>query len=298
MTKGNEERVFEEFIADVLSGMNDYSVDFEALVKAYWSGNEIVDVYSPATYAESIDSGGFVDNTGLEEFQYSLNPEFSSDYDNWVEKGSKDNISLLVGRTSFALKSIGVKEQDILWDTSKIIKIKSEHKDMTDRILKQVPQIVENPIPIMQSKQKGSRLTIFGEVYSSSGQPVLAVLELEPIGRKSGIVLNEIKLASAYGKDNPQSLINSSKILYIDPNKNRTNKWLSLNRLQLPLGQITYGSINRISYKDDSVNTNLRKNGENNTDIRYSLEGTNFINDWIARYGIIEEGENPTRVAK
>ncbi|NLB80583.1 MAG: DEAD/DEAH box helicase family protein, partial [Clostridiaceae bacterium] len=267
ITNGNEELVFEEFIADVLSGMNDYSLDFEQLVNAYWSGSELVDVYSPATYANLIDTGDFVDNVGFGEFNYSLNPNFASNYDNWIEKGAKDNVSLVVGQTSHALKSIGVKEQDILWDTSKILKIKSDHAAMTDEILKQVPQIVENPIIIMQSKQKESRLTMLGEIYDLNGTPVLAVLELEPIGRKSGIVLNEIKIASAYGKDNAQSLINSSKILYIEPNKNRTDKWLSLNRLQLPLGHTTYGSIDKISYNNDTVNTNIRKN-----DKKYSLD--------------------------
>lgn len=273
ITNGNEELVFEEFIADVLSGMNDYSLDFEALVNAYWSGSELAQVYSPATYANLIDTGDFVDNVGFGEFNYSLNPNFASDYDKWIEKGAKDNVSLVVGQTSHALKSIGVKEQDILWDTSKILKIKSDHAAMTDEILKQVPQIVENPIIIMQSKQKESRLTMLGEIYDLNGTPVLAVLELEPIGRKSGIVLNEIKIASAYGKDNAQSLINSSKILYIEPNKNRTDKWLSLNRLQLPLGHTTYGSIDRISYNNDTVNTNIRKNNKFNVyDNDYSFD--------------------------
>ena len=95
---------------------------------------------------------------------------------------------------------------------------------------------------------------MFGELYDDSGLPVLAILELQPEG-DNNVILDEIKIASTYGKDNPQSLIDSSKILYIDPNKNRTDKWLARNRLQLPFLPTDYGSINRVTYKNDSVNT-------------------------------------------
>ena len=42
-----------------------------------------------------------------------------------------------------------------------------------------------------------------------------------------------------------------SEILYTD--KKRTNKWLSLNRLQLPVGENQYGSIKSITYKGAKV---------------------------------------------
>ena len=41
--------------------------------------------------------------------------------------------------------------------------------------------------------------------------------------------------------------------MYIDPNKKRTDSWLSLNRLQLPLGENRYGSIRKIAYADGKV---------------------------------------------
>ena len=59
-----------------------------------------------------------------------------------------------------------------------------------------------------------------------------------------------------------QNIINSSAILYIDPNKNRTNNWLKLNRLQLPLSITNYGSIGRITYPGQIVNTNNENNSQ------------------------------------
>lgn len=97
---------------------------------------------------------------------------------------------------------------------------------MTDTVLKQVPQILENPVIVMQSLQKNSRVTMFGEVRGENGKPVLAVLELEPTNFK-GLKMNNIVLASTYGKDNAQSLINRSRLLYVDANKKKNHELAS-----------------------------------------------------------------------
>lgn len=123
-----------------------------------------------------------------------------------------------VGTTSEALKSIGVKDTNIEWDSSKIIKIKEKHPEMTDRVIKQVPYVLEHPMLIMQSLQKDSRLTMFGEVYGENGKLVLAIIELYPTSGK-GFKMDSMKLVSAYGKDNAQSLIDRSRILYVEPDK-------------------------------------------------------------------------------
>ena len=47
--------------------------------------------------------------------------------------------------------------------------------------------------------------------------------------------------------------MNRDEILYIDPNKNRTNTWLAVNGLQLPLRITKYGSIASLRYSDGNV---------------------------------------------
>ncbi len=89
---------------------------------------------------------------------------------------------------------------------------------------------------------------------------------LEPTNLKGNIILDEIKIASAYGKDNVQNLINNSNILYVDKNKKRINNWLTHNRLQLPLGQNNYQFSNDIvSQKNTDVNSNYIQNTENDS---------------------------------
>ena len=210
------------------------------------------------------------------DVRFSINPEFEKKYDQWDKKTS--GFSFRVGTTSKVLQQLGVDNRKIWWDASKIKKIKVDHPAMTDTVIKQVPNILENPILVMESKTKKGSLTLFGEVYDQKNNPVLAVLLLNPTDR-GGNSLNILKVASAYGKDtNPQSLINSSKILYVEPNKKRTQNWLSVNRLQLPLPSSSYGFINTIvANKPSGVNTHSMQNGQKNAQngkngTRHSLE--------------------------
>ena len=210
------------------------------------------------------------------DVRFSINPEFEKKYDQWDKKTS--GFSFRVGTTSKVLQQLGVDNRKIWWDASKIKKIKVDHPAMTDMVIKQVPNILENPILVMESKTKEGRLTLFGEVYDQKNEPVLAVLLLNPTDR-GGNSINILKVASAYGKDtNAQGLIDNSKILYVEPNKKRTQNWLSVNRLQLPLPSSSYGFVNTIvANKPSGVNTHSMQNGQKNAqngkkNTRHSLE--------------------------
>lgn len=207
---------------------------------------------------------------GVESVKYSIDKHFAEKYDKWDKKSRI--ISFSVGSTSSVLRKLGVDNKKITWDSSKIIKIKEKHPEMTDSIIKQVPNILENPIIVMESNTVNGRLVLFGDVYDSKNNPVLVALELNPT-EKGGKSLNVIKVASAYGKEkNLQNFINKSKILYVEPNKKRTHMWLKVNRLQLPLlSSSTYGFFNNsISQNSKNVNT---KNDESSNDIKYSMGG-------------------------
>ena len=186
--------------------------------------------------------------------EYSLNSSFKSEVDSWYndkEQFKKSGGFFKVGKTSDALKSIDVKDQDIVWDKSKIKDILNKHDEMTIDEIKEVPNIIENPIIVMQSKTRLNSITLFGEVYAD-GMPVLAAMQLSPTG-KSGRVLDMSKISSAYGKSKAQDLIDTSDVLYIDPNKKRTDSWLRALGLQLPSGLTTYGSVGKVTYYNDVV---------------------------------------------
>lgn len=187
--------------------------------------------------------------------RYALNPNFAAEYDAWDKRSAGGRFK--IGTTSEALQSIGIDPSRIYWDKSKIIQIKKKHSGMTDEAIKNVPAILENPIVVMQSQTVANRVVLFGELVDASGNPVLAALELHPKNNRCEIG-DFVKVASAYGKEGTSSiqrLLDTSEILFIDPDKNRTDSWLQARRLQLPVGVASrYGSIGKVTYSHKNVN--------------------------------------------
>ena len=219
--------------------------------------------------------------------RFSIDPNFEKEYDEWVknEKTSKKNFFVL-GSTSKAMMDIGVNPAKIRWYARKIKGIQNKHPWMTDRVVKQIPQMLEYPILVMQSITEPNRVVVTGDVVID-GIPVIAALELRP----NGEIENFVVVASAYERtsqkvrdkisrgeevsqeekvSNFQNFINTCDILYVDPNENRTNDWLSLLRLQLPEEITQYGPIGRVTYTDVKVNKDGSKTIKDPTDRPYN----------------------------
>ena len=233
---------------------------------------------SGGTHVESEDSRSRLPDGSKESIAQNDAPvkknirfQIDENFENEVERiDQKETWSkrIRVGSTSEVLQSIGVKDQSIYWDSGKIRKILQKHSAenfavgvddsiMTKEIIKQVPQVLESPVMVLHSDTSrnadyASRIYMFGEVYDATGKPVDVSLELLPTSRK-GLELDNIMVTSAYGKKNVQGLLNRDEILYIDPNKKRTNTWLADNRLQLPLRITKYGSIASLRYDEGNV---------------------------------------------
>lgn len=268
-----------EFVAMINNAFDKYFVHDNAYIRNSVMSdvdymNKIADMLWTGV-DEAAENYRFGVGTENVETKYSVNPKFESEYDKWDKKSSR--FSFLLGRTSSVLKSVGVRDANIRWDASKILKIKENHPAMTDEVIKQIPNILETPILIMNSKTVSGRLTLFGEVYDANGAPVLAVLELNPTSN-NGKSLNLIKVASAYGKDVAlQRFINTSDIIYQD--KKRTDNWLKLNRLKLPLANRSSGSNTEsnkpsadftVPQKGDNVNTHSMQKSKNNSSFSVS----------------------------
>ena len=206
----------------------------------------------------------------------SIRESFYAEIDNWDGKAEK---TFRVGKTSDILKSIGVRDTEIIWHSKKIAEILRKHTNMTKEVIKQVPKILENPIIVLASKNIDSRLAMFGTVTDNNGKPVTAILELQPTSR-GGQVMDFSVIASAYGKDNAKGLVESSGLVYVDPNKNRTESWLQGLGLQLPSDATALGSVGRISYPDGKVKIDsipytqyMQTGGENVKKSRRDSEG-------------------------
>lgn len=127
-----------------------------------------------------------------------------------------------MGSTGNVLQGLGAIESDIYFDSEKINKILSEHKEITIKEIKKIPDILEDPVIILKSMNKNrgnkqnTRLVIFGSVIGMDGRPVLSVLDIRPA--ENNFVINDMqKVSSVYTKDiNPVEFVQNSDVLYAD----------------------------------------------------------------------------------
>ena len=198
---------------------------------------------------------------------YSVDDDFYDEFDAWDKKDA--NVTFTVGTTSDVLKSIGMKDQEIKLHSGTVLRKVNKHPEISFDTFRNIPELLEHPIivqfsdaidPITKKQKYESRISVLGELYGNNDKPVLVSLELLPKNQKKTTILDVSVIVSAYAKDALQNYLNENSILYIDPNKKRTNNWLSLNRLQLPVGENQRGSIRIISYVDGKVKVQNKKN--------------------------------------
>lgn len=156
------------------------------------------------------------------------------------------------------MQGLGAIESDIYMLSDKINTICKEHPEMSIDEIKKIPQILENPILILKSRNVGreayanSRIVMFGTVKAKNGLPVLSVLDLKPI--EDHLVIDDMqKVTSAYTKDNnPVGYVSNSDVMYAD--EKRTTKLLRAIGFQMPIALHQSGYVGNISYERDIVN--------------------------------------------
>lgn len=218
--------------------------------------------------------------------RYSIDPNFGGKISAWDRAGRPEGERFTLGSTGPVLQGLGAIESDIYMNGDKIRKILHDHPEMTLREIRRIPEILEDPVLILKSKNVGrgsrqnTRLVIFGSLKAQNGSPVLAVLDLRP--REHGFVLNDMqKVSSAYTKDkNPLEFIRSSDVLHVDAK--RTIPLLRSIGFQMPIELQQDGSMGSISYKQRSVKIEgepfsqvVELSGESGE--RLSLTGENLL---------------------
>ena len=196
---------------------------------------------------------------GSAEVKYSIDPSYAQDIDEWNRDGRNSREIFVLGSTAEALQGLGARENDIFMRGSKINLILKEHPEMTMEEIKRIPEILDDPILVLSSQNKGragsqnTRLVLFGSVKAQDGRPVLCVLDLQPVENR--IVIQDMqKATSAYTKDNdPVGFVRNSEVLYASENEKRTTALLKSLGFQLPIGLQRYGSIGSITYADGGV---------------------------------------------
>ena len=193
----------------------------------------------------------------INEKVFIINEDFVDEYNSWNKTDRQG--SFVLAETSSSFESIGLYKQNIVIDKSKLLKIINKHTTLNEDVIKQIPDILNNPVIILKSCSVKGRLVVFGEIYDSLNRPVMLALELNP--RENERCIDKIyKVASAYPKSNISAiqkwLDNKDNILFFDKTK-RTINWLNGLGLHLPVPFNNSSSNENITESKSIVNYNV-----------------------------------------
>lgn len=192
---------------------------------------------------------------------------FSRQIDSWNSEGRPESDTFSLGSTGAVLQGLGAIESDIYMRADKVNRILKDHPEITLEQIKKIPELLENPILILGSKndtaRKGdnTRVVLFGDVKSENGAPMLSVLDLRPV--ENGFVIDGMqKVVSTYSKadsikatalQRTANYIKTSDVLYADAK--RTASLLRTTGLQWrPVELLQGGYIGSISYRGQNIN--------------------------------------------
>ena len=188
----------------------------------------------------------------------SIAQDFKSRVAEWYKSGMPEGTSFVLGETGATLQGLGAIESDIYMNGEKISTILKEHPEMTIREIQRIPEILDDPVLILKSKNNArsqygnSRLVMFGAIKAQDGRNIMCVLDLRPT--EKGLLIDDMqKVSSAYSKDvAPENFIKRSFILFAD--EKRTIPLLRGMGFKMPMSLLRNGSIGSISYEGKSVN--------------------------------------------
>jgi hypothetical protein len=188
----------------------------------------------------------------------SIAQDFKSRVAAWYKSGMPEGTSFALGETGATLQGLGAIESDIYMNGEKISAILKEHPEMTIREIQRIPEILDDPVLILKSKNNArsqygnSRLVMFGAIKAQDGRNIMCVLDLRPT--ENGLLIDDMqKVSSAYSKDvAPENFIKRSFILFAD--EKRTIPLLRGMGFKMPMSLLRSGSIGSISYEGKSVN--------------------------------------------
>lgn len=255
----------------------------DAALDAVSNRSGIAKTQSEVTTADNIVEG--------DKTKHSLRADYVRELDNW--DGDTTGFSFTVGKTSDALIKAGIPNKLIKLDATKVKNAIKKHSGMNIEIFKNIPDLLEHPVVVIDSKRNENSKIVMGDLYDGNGNVVTTVLLLAPTSKK-GNVLDIIKISSAEGRGHIESLFKNGDsynvpVRYVD--EKRVQNWLNANRLQLPLHSFNSDSDSSISEKSEKVNSlseNISK-----TDIRHSYKGIN--KDGIEVYETSEDTMSLTR---
>ncbi len=206
--------------------------------------------------------------------EYDTTKKFSAQVDEVINGTHNPRLDLYVGTPSAALQSVKIPNTPILMRNGKVSEILSKHPEMSEELIKAIPDVLQNPILILKSKTHPTEsVVVIGEISTSKGEMIVPVW-VNQEGNYIDVDLTEKVentnfVASAYGR-NIKSLLEYANenegFIYQSPDINKVRQLLARNGLQLPTPLKLSDSDITVPQSEQTVNNNIPENGEENSD--------------------------------
>ncbi|MDH2997160.1 hypothetical protein A1D22_05670 [Pasteurellaceae bacterium LFhippo2] len=228
-------------------------------------------------------------DTVSSEPRYSLNEDPNSEFAKAVDDIYSNNYQhissewITLGTTPQALIQSGIDDLVMRINKQKIGRIKKEHPEVTDAMLKQIPYQLNNPVAVFKNNKKDSipnSYVVLTKLKANNGQSVIVALHANRKDR----ALEFNKIASIYGREESKKYISNmarlSDVRFVDMKKAR-----SISRqLQLLDGDTLNELFNRASVvKNDNAVNSKAENSDNSP--KYSRRAKDEFTQTETQYG-------------
>ena len=252
--------------------------------RVYGEGtSESVDVLVD-TVVDAVERAAEANERNVPKFKETA--DFSSQIDNWETLTETGYVMVGDIPAGSPLHQVGLPAGKLYFDVSKIKKAMVDHGDhLSTDILKQIPELLKNPIAIVEYKpgEGTNTVNVYGDLYYH-GTPVTVGLVVT-LSRDGSVVS---KVRTVHARSNFAKQITDDSILYLGENKNETDSWFQAQgQLVVPMRGTIYGFIRSIAQPFGNVNPQTEQELTDELTRRVAQENDPYITEEQIR-GILE----------
>lgn len=194
-------------------------------------------------------------------YNAELKETFRQNIDQWEREGRPQDEVFAVGVAGDIVQGLGAQESTVRLYGEKVDRILHDHPEITLKEIKQIPQILDDPVFVLKSKYRGdnnSRLIFIGDVKAGNGLPVMVILDVNSVDDRISLGSIE-RVVSSYTKTEKFArFLQSSEYVYV--NEKEATKLLinaGLHNVQRP-ASMNGGFVGSISHYADKVNIHAK----------------------------------------
>ncbi len=209
-------------------------------------------------------------NDGV-EIRYSKELSFETQVDAVINGTHNPRFDLYVSETPQYLQKLNFSNGPLLMRNGKLKEIIEKHNEMTYDIIKQIPDLLQNPILVLKSKTNPKDSVVVITEYMTNKGELIVPVWVGQEGNYIDVDVGEVQLitnfvATAYGRNVKGLLeyaLQNDGFLFEGNSKVKVRQLFARNRLQLPTPLKLSDSDIIIQHTDNSVNSQFMQKNEN-----------------------------------